>query len=54
MQKCLILTLLPKTQFHAFHTQNLVFMQNLQNVMISIEHVNEPTYPNPKCARKCI
>ena len=51
MQKYLILSLLPKTQFHAFHTQNLIFMEKLQDIMISIEHTNELTYPNPKCTQ---
>ena len=51
MQKRQILILWPKTQFQAFHTQNLIFLQNLQNVMLCIEHANEPTYPNAKCTQ---
>ena len=39
-----------KTQFHAIHTQNPIFLQKILDVMIRIEHAIESTYPNPKCA----
>ena len=51
MQKCQIFTLWPKMQFQAIHTQNLIFLQKMLDVMISIEHAIEPTYPHPKCTQ---
>ena len=38
-------------QFHAFHTQNLFSLQNLQVIMLCNEHADMPTYPNPKCTQ---